>query len=314
MGKLNLSNRLDNIPTPEESYSQLFGSTGTMTKQLKLSDLHPYPNQPFRPYTQDKLQELAIDIKDNGLQSPIIVREMQPDSLCPYAYYQILAGHNRVEACRLLEMETISAFVKSVDDATAALIMVNTNLNQREGLLPSEKAWAYRLQKEANEHPSGERTDLVHNVHKVDTICEIAAEAADGRRNIAYYIRLTYLAAELLAAVDNDVLPFRVGVALSYLSEDEQLIVDAFLSENRRKINVEQAEAVKRYSREVAPITYAALDKLFGRVVTAQTVKPLRFKKKDIVQLEKYIPNSARGNAADYVVNALKYYMEHNSE
>lgn len=315
-GKLNLGTRLQNIPTPEDSYNGLFGVSGSVNRiqELRISDLHPYPDQPFRPYSECKLKELAADIKENGLQSPIIVRKMQADTVCAYSYYQILAGHNRANACKLLNMETVPAIVREVDDVAAQLIMVNTNLNQRDELLPSEKAFAYRIQMEAKKVKSGERTDLVHNVHKVDTMDEIAVTNEESRRNIAYYIRLTYLVMELLDLVDDGRLPFRAGVALSYLSKDEQLIVDAYLSEKHIKLTVEQAEDIKRYSTQMSPITYAQLDRLFCHSTPASPppteLKTIKFGKRDVARMADYIPVADKKKAADYVIKALKFYRE----
>ena len=179
---------------------------------------------------------------------------MPPDKECGYDHYQILAGHNRVSACTLLHLETVPSIVMEVNDDHAQLIMVNTNLNQRDELLPSEKAFAYWMQMDAMKHISGERTDLSSIGAKVNTTKTMAENNSESAAQIKRYIRLTYLVQELLDRVDVGNLPFRAGVALSYLSEDEQYAVDAYMEETRRKISLDQAEALKRYSAEMGPV------------------------------------------------------------
>ena len=203
------------LKTQDEIMADMFGDNNTGIRELAIADLKPYPNQPFRPYSENKLAELTEDIKMNGIISPVIVRKMKPDETSVYEYYQILAGHNRVRAGELAGLEKVPCIVKTdISDEQAQLIMVNTNLNQRDELLPSEKAFAYKMQMDAMKQ-QGTRNDFVHNVHKVDNLQEMGVANNESRRNISYYIRLTYLTSDLLQMVDEKILPFRAGVALS---------------------------------------------------------------------------------------------------
>lgn len=310
MAALNLRTRLDSIPTPEESFAEMFGDSGdtVLVKPLRISDLVPYPDQPFRPYSPDKLKLLEEDIRQNGILSPIIVRPMPPDMEHRYDYYQILSGHNRVAAAQLLQMETVPAIVKTADDDLARLILVNTNLNQRDELFPSEKAFAYRMQMDAMKH-QGQRTDLTSRplVDKLNT-GDMIGSGTDGERQVQRYIRLTYLVKGLLDRVDTGDLPFRAGVDLSYLTEDEQAEVDAYLLETRRKMNLEQAAALKRYSAEFGSITRKDIETLFQEGKTERQ-PAIKFTQKNLFQMRQFLPKGAKNQeAVDYILEALKYY------
>lgn len=211
--------------------------------QLPISSLVPWINQPFRPYSDAKMQQLVEDIRVNGVLNPIIVRPIGQE-------YQILAGHSRTNASREAGLTTVPAIIRDVDDDTATLIMVNTNLNQRDELLPSEKAWAYRLQLEAVKRCAGRPKGNVgqnvpHYTGKRST--EILGEkSGENYKQIQRYIRLTYLIPELLEMVDQNMLPMLSGVALSYLGAEHQTIVCDISAECDKKISTAKAEQIKR--------------------------------------------------------------------
>jgi len=237
-------------------FKSMFGAGPNDIVEMPIDRLRPFDNQPFKPYTEEKLKELADDISEHGVLSPVIVRPRED-------HYQILAGHNRVNAARLAGLPTVPCIVRDVDDSEATLIMLNTNLNQRDELLPSEKAFAYRMQLETMKR-QGARTDLMPNGHKdelpkdfmpighkIDTLSSIAANASENRRNIARYIRLTYLIPELLELVDQKCIPFRSGVFLSYCTSESQRNLLDFM--NRHKIEtvtLEQAEKIQNLETE----------------------------------------------------------------
>lgn len=219
--KFDFSNRPRQQITPAD-LPRLFSGLGNTAApgaivQIPISSLVPWANQSFRPYSAAKMQQLVEDIRTNGVLNPIIVRPMGQQ-------YQILAGHSRTNASREAGLTTVPAIIRDVDDDTATLIMVNTNLNQRDELLPSEKAWAYRLQLEAMKR-QGQRTDLtsVQNEQKLKGITArelVASQYGDSAVQIQRYIRLTYLISELLEMVDQGMLPMMSGVSLSYLAEN----------------------------------------------------------------------------------------------
>ena len=211
--------------------------------QLPIGSLVPWTNQPFRPYSDAKMQQLVEDIKANGVLNPIIVRPMGQE-------YQILAGHSRTNASREAGLMTVPAIIRDVDDDTATLIMVNTNLNQRDELLPSEKAWAYRLQLDAIKRSAGRPKENSAqnepNYFGKESREIIADQTGENRNQIQRYIRLTHLTPELLEMVDKDMLPMMSGVALSYLGAEQQTVVCDVSAECDKKISTAQAEQIKR--------------------------------------------------------------------
>lgn len=215
------------------SLDLLFGGGDGTAEQiimLPIDQLKEYPNQPFRPYSDEKLRELADDIAFNGILSPVCVRHQGAD-------YQILAGHNRTNAAKLAGLSEVPSIIKECDDDTAALIVVNSNLNQREELLPSEKAFAYKMQLAA-----------IRKVGATNgrTSSLLVERTGENIRNIQRYIRLTHLCDEMLKKVDDGSIPFRAGVNLSYITPDEQQLLLSFMREySITTISLNQSECIK---------------------------------------------------------------------
>ena len=171
--------------------------------------------QPFKVYTEDRMESLCKSIADIGVIDPIIVRPL------PDGTYQVLAGRHRRKASIRIGAETIPAIIRSdISDYQAAMIMLDTNLERRAELSYSEKAYAYRMRMDL-QHSRGRRTDL-EGGKKVDTLGELGKENKESRRTVAYLIRLTYLTLPLLEMVDEGTLGFKVAVAISYLSMETQ--------------------------------------------------------------------------------------------
>lgn len=169
--------------------------------------------QPFNAYSDEDLEKLAKSISEQGVINPITVRPI------PNGEYQILAGRNRTRAAKLAGKSEMPCIVREdIDDVGAALIMLDTNLEQRHKLSYSEKAYAYKMRLDLK-RSKGKRTDLHGNAKKIDTLSEIGAQNKESRRTVAYLVRLTYLIPELLQMVDAGKLNFKTGVGISYLSE-----------------------------------------------------------------------------------------------
>lgn len=219
------------------SLDLLFGGGDGAAEQavmLPINELIPYEEQPYKPYSQDKLQEFAENIGIHGVLEPIIVR--------PYAgKYQILAGHNRTSAAKLAGFKEIPSFIKeNCTDSEAMSIMTSTNINQRDEIHPSEKAFAYKMYIEANEKSGA------HNVRTTSKLAEMTNESA---RNIQYFVRLTFLIKPLLDMVDTKQIPLRAGVNLSYIAPDEQQLLLAFMQEySITTISLNQSECIKNTS------------------------------------------------------------------
>jgi ParB family chromosome partitioning protein len=234
--------------------------------KLPTAKLVSYSKHPFRLYDSNKLLDLATSIKDHGLLHPIIVRPIASGK------YEILAGHNRAEAFRLNGEPMIPAIIVNVDDCLAARIAVETNLHQREKLLPSEKAFAYKLQLDAMRH-QGKKTeyeiDEINNnagfqtyaqiEHKPKSREKVAASNGVDRNEIQRYIRLTYLIQGLLDLVDIGGLPFIASVELSYLSERQQEAIHRyFYAERKTKVSVKTAQTIRDFAEAGKPLNEAA--------------------------------------------------------
>jgi len=244
--KIDYSNRINSA---NDAFSLMFGSApgAESIKKLPVEQLHEFEGQPFKPYPEQKLRELAEDIAANGVLSPLIVRGREEG-------WQILAGHNRRRAAVLAGLEEVPCIVKDVDDDMAALIVVNTNLNQRDELLASEKAFAYKMQLEVLER---------QGATSCRTSATLSESTGENKRQIQRYIRLTWLVPELLAMVDNKTLPFIAGVNLSYHHHSLQRELLEFMDANEiATVNVKQSEAVKGLSE----MREEALREIFGLV------------------------------------------------
>lgn len=285
-------------PSPSEAFRMMLGTSGGSAGIVKLAldELTPYPNQPFYPYAPDELAELAEDIREHGVLSPVIVRPID-------GQYQILSGHNRVEACRLIDQLTVPCIVKDVDDDEAKLILVNTNLNQRKGLKPSEKAFAYKLRLDSLTR-QGKRGDLLHNVQKVDNIAFLSQSAQESKRNISYYIRLTFLVPELLQMVDSSKLPMRAGVELSYLSADTQNKLLEYLSVHPMKIDLKKAACLRNNS-DACELTRADIERLLENG-TAKTKNHIQFTMREV---QGYFPDSTPKQMQREILDILRQHF-----
>ena len=194
--------------------------------ELPLEELHPFRNHPFRVVDDDKMMDTAQSIQEHGVLVPAIVRQREEGG------YEIVSGHRRHHACQIAGLDTMPAIIRELDDDAATIIMVDSNL-QRETLLPSERAWAYRMKLEAIRRkagrPSSENRDqLGHNFSGKRSVDILAENAPDSRNQIQRFIRLTELIQPLMDMVDERKIAFNPAVELSYLKQEEQLeLLDA---------------------------------------------------------------------------------------
>ena len=191
-------------------------------QSLPLDKLEPFPNHPFKVIDDDKMLETVESIKERGVLVPILVRPKNDGN------FEIVSGHRRHHASQLAGLTEIPAIVREMDDDTAILLMVDSNL-QREELLPSEKAFAYKMKLDAMKR-QGQRTDLTcaRIAHKSDGIKSrdiLAEQVGESKDQIRRYIRLTSLVPDLLNRVDNKTIAFNAAVEVSYLTEPEQLML-----------------------------------------------------------------------------------------
>ena len=216
-------------------------------QEIPLSELHPFRNHPFKVKDDEAMMETADSIKQYGVLVPAIAR---PD---PEGGYELVAGHRRHRASELADKETMPVIVRDLDDDAATIIMVDSNL-QRESLLPSERAFAYKMKLEAMKH-QGDRVDLtcsqVGNKLEGKKSSEILAEQVGQSKNqIFRYIRLTELIPELIDMVDEKKIALNPAYELSFLKKEEQVdLLDAIDSEQATP-SLSQAQRLKKYSQE----------------------------------------------------------------
>lgn len=213
-------------------------------QSLPLVRLMPFPNHPFKVLDDEKMQETVESIKERGVLVPILVRPTNDGN------FEIVSGHRRHHASLLAGKTEIPAIVREMDDDTAILLMVDSNL-QREELLPSEKAFAYKMKLDAIKR-QGKRTDLTSAqiVPKLQARDIVAHDAGVNRMEVTRYVRLTYLVPDLLDRVDNKTMAFNAAVEVSYLTEPEQLMLCDAIEREECTPNLSQAKRLKQYSQD----------------------------------------------------------------
>lgn len=193
--------------------------------------------QPFSLYTEEKMEQMKESISRNGILTPIIARQMEEDK------YEIIAGHNRVKCAKELEFKTVPTMVVDVDDDNAKLIMLETNLCQRDDIMPVEKGIAYKMQLETLKKIR--EKGATHNEQGY-SIEKVADKSGDSRATVQRLIRLTELIESLQIKVNvGEQLSILAGVELSYISKEEQKIVNKIIEENNLKVSVGQAEEIR---------------------------------------------------------------------
>ena len=214
-------------------------------QEIPLSELHPFKNHPFKVKDDEAMMETADSIKQYGVLVPAIAR---PD---PEGGYELVAGHRRRRASELAEKETMPVIIRDLDDDAATIIMVDSNL-QRESLLPSERAFAYKMKLEAVKH-QGARTDLTSRQlgEKSQTsIQKVADQAGESQRQVQRYIRLTELIPELMDMVDEKKIALNPAYELSFLKKEEQVDLLDEMDSEQATPSLSQAQRLKKYSQE----------------------------------------------------------------
>ena len=231
-------------------------------KQVRLSQLFPFERHPFKANNDAEMLKIVESVKQYGVLSPAIARPL------PDGGYELVSGHRRKRACELAGLETMPVIVRELDDDAAAILVVDSNL-QREGLLPSERAFAYKLKLDALRH-QGERTDLTSAQvgPKLTAAEKVAEESPDSKSQIKRYIRLTELIPPLLDMVDERKIAFNPAYELSFLKQDEQrLLLDAMDSEQATP-SLSQAQRLKQFSQR-GELTAAVM-----RAIMSEEKKP----------------------------------------
>ena len=231
------------------TYEQMYGveepEPDGKPLELDIDTLLPFPNQPFHPYKEDEMEKMVESIQENGVISPIVVRPKEDGT------YEIISGHNRVEACRRAGITQIPSVIREVDDDTAVILMVDSNLRQREELSDMEKARAYEMKLEAIKR-QGTRSDLTSGqvVRKLESADLVGDEVGESGRQIRRYIRLNRLIPALQTAVEEKKLAFNPAVAISHLDPADQAIVQEVMEREEISPSLSQATKLKQLAKE----------------------------------------------------------------
>lgn len=212
-------------------------------REIPLAELHPFKNHPFKVLDDESMQRTVASIARFGVLSPAIARPS------PDGGYELVAGHRRHHACELVGMETMPVIVRDLDDDAATILMVDSNL-QRETILPSERAFAYKMKLEAIKH-QGMRSDLTSTqVAQKLSVQQVGDEAGVSKDTVRRFIRLTELIPELLDMVDQKQIAFNPAVELSFLKPEEQKQLLEAMDYAQATPSLSQAQRLKKYSQE----------------------------------------------------------------
>ena len=278
-GSLNVSLKgADDIFSTEESRQE---QQREQVQQIPIGELFPFKDHPFKVLDDESMQRTVESVEQYGVLSPLIARPR------PEGGYEIISGHRRQHAAQLAGLETLPVIVRNMDDDAAVLLMVDSNL-QRENILPSERAFAYKMKLEALKN-QGARSDLTSDQvgQKLWSVEQVASDAGESKTQIQRFIRLTNLVPELLDLVDEKKISFNPAVELSYLDEKQQRDFLEAMNDTQNAPSLSQAIRLKKLAQE-GKFTYEAAFAVMGEAKKDELDKVVI--KNDT--LRKYFPRS----------------------
>ena len=273
-------------------------------REIPISEIDEFPDHPFKVLMNEDMEQLVESVSRSGVMTPATVRQKEDGR------YELISGHRRKKACELAGLETLKCEVKELTHDEAIIVMVESNL-QRSVILPSEKAFAYKMRLEAMNR-QGQRSDLTsvpvaqksENKTSREKLSELVGESQDQVRR---FIRLTELVPEILQMVDERQIAFRPAVEISYLSEEQQYTLLEAMGYNDATPSLAQAIKMKKFMQE-GKLTDEVIQSIMQEDKPNQKEKPA-FKDERITKL---IPKSIpRGQETDFVVKALEFYNRH---
>ena len=270
-------------------------------RDIPISEIDEFPDHPFKVFIDEDMEQLVESIRRNGVMTPATVR-LKEDGR-----YELISGHRRKKACELAGLETLKCEVKDLSRDEAIIVMVESNL-QRSTILPSEKAFAYKMRLEAMKR-QGERTDLTSApmVQKLTSREKIAEKSGDSHEQVRRFIRLTELVPEILQMVDDRQIAFRPAVEISYLPEEQQYTLLEAMEYSDATPSLAQAIKMKKFMQD-DKLTDEVIQSIMEEEKPNQREKPA-FRDERIIKL---IPKSIpRGQESDFVVKALEFYNRH---
>ena len=294
------------------AYDDLFQTDESREKEklskirdIPISEIDEFPDHPFKVLMDEDMEQLVESIKRNGVMTPATVR-LKEDGR-----YELISGHRRKKACELAGLETLKCEVKELTRDEAIIVMVESNL-QRSVILPSEKAFAYKMRLEAMNRQAGRPskdnlTPMVSDLDTTRTNEKLGKEVGESREQIRRYIRLTELVPEILQMVDERQIAFRPAVEISYLTEEQQYTLLEAMEYNDATPSLAQAIKMKKYNQD-GKLTSEVIQSIMEEEKPNQKEKPA-FRDERITKL---IPKTVpKGQETDFVVKALEFYNRH---
>ena len=269
---------------------------------IPLSEIDDFPNHPFKVKMDEDMNQLVQSVKERGIITPITLRQKEDGR------YEIVSGHRRRKACELAGLERVPAEIKELSRDEAIILMVESNL-QRSIILPSEKAFSYKMRLEAMKRQAGRPQEncspVDNNLKGIKTASLFKEQTGDGQAQVYRYIRLTELIPELLDMVDENKIAFRPAVELSYLTETEQHNLLNSISYNDATPSLPQAIRLKEFSK-AGKLSAEVIESILGEEKPNQKEK-ISFKAE---RLRPYIPSTVPlEKTEDYIIKALEYYQ-----
>lgn len=297
-----MTTRKSDFTLPTNSLDELFSSQEERddaklerVRDIPLNELYPFKDHPFKIQNDDEMKRLMESIQKFGTLTPALARPL------PKGGYELISGHRRLAACQVLEIETMPVIVREMSDDEAVIAMVDANL-QREHILPSEKAFAYKMKRDALNH-QGITSPQVGE--KLLTVEKIGADNGDSKNQVLRYIRLTHLIPELLSMVDENKIAFNPAVEISYLEQAEQRTLLDAMEQNDCTPSHAQAIRLKRLSQEGVLQDQTIYDILAEQKPNQQ--EQYKFKREDI---RKYFPkNYTDKQICDIVIKLLEQWQ-----
>ena len=274
-------------------------------RDIPISEIDEFPDHPFKVLIDEDMEQLVESIKRNGVMTPATVR-LKEDGR-----YELISGHRRRKACELAGLETLKCEVKDLSRDEAIIIMVESNL-QRSTILPSEKAFAYKMRLEAMKRQAGRPTKdnyspMGNNLEFATSSDELAEKVGESKNQIFRFIRLTELVPEILQMVDERQIAFRPAVEISYLSEEQQYTLLEAMEYSDATPSLAQAIKMKKFMQD-GKLTNEVIQSIMEEEKPNQKEKPA-FRDERITKL---IPKTVpRGQESDFVVKALEFYNRH---
>lgn len=297
-----MTKRKSDFTLPTNSLDELFSSQEERddaklerVRDVPLNELHPFKDHPFKIQNDDEMKRLIESIKKFGTLTPALARPMQDGG------YELISGHRRLAACQVLGIETMPVIIREMSNDEAVIAMVDANL-QREHILPSEKAFAYKMKLEAIKHQGIASSQVGKKLLSIEKVGE---DSGDSRNQVHRYIRLTYLIPELLSMVDDGKIAFNPAVEISYLEQSEQRVLLNAMELNDCTPSHAQSIRLKKLSQDGVLNEQTIYDILAEQKPNQQ--EQYKFKREDI---RKYFPKSYTDKqVCDTVIKLLEQWQ-----